>query len=105
VHYNNGDFHCGGFYTHNNNDKTTFVVAPEQAANNGFPCAAHQTLNTFPTRIPPQWIPGFIPNPIQQMRVRVQSNNWHQVQYNFCDTDCDNNPLNNNVGNPNCGNQ
>jgi len=102
VHYNAGDFHCGGFYTHNNatNDKTTYVVAPEQTIIGTNSCGRQMpagSLNHLP-------LPGLnILNVVPLIPVMWLSNTGHQVQYNFCDTDCDNVPLNL-PSNSNCGN-
>jgi len=98
VHFNAGDFHCGGFYSHTNNDKTTFVVAPEQAIHTGCGITDYVTVaqGTNPTPTP---------FPLIQINAFVNFNPWHQIQYNFCITDCDDTPLNNNINNPNCGNQ
>jgi hypothetical protein len=101
VHYRNGDFYCGGFYTHTNGDKTTFVLAPKLAANNGLPCVQKRSLYTD---LLPQITLYSLD--IIQMPVTVISNPLlHQVQGHFCDTDCDDAPLNDNINNPNCGNQ
>jgi len=97
VHYHNGDFHCGGYYYDpDNNDITTLVVAPQQAIVNGAACNI-ETRQDSPISLP---LPTLTPLPITQMTVSVLSNPWHQRQYRFCSTDCDNTPL---VPN-NCGN-
>ena len=99
VHSWNGDFHCGGFYNYSNNNKTTFTVKPAQAIGDG--CAIENTTtlkfnpNTLPTQIDPL--------PITGITISVNSHSWHQKQYNFCMTDCDDTPLNNSANN-NCGN-
>ena len=97
VHYNNGDFHCGGFYTHTNNNKTTFVTAPEQAINNTT-CGGSTSLYPFFSEI--------MGNPfsVVQMTVSTISIQWRDTKYNFCDTDCDNANINA-PDNADCGNR
>jgi hypothetical protein len=101
VHYNPNDqkFHCGGFYTHNNanNDKTTFVVAPEQAViNNCGGAVQGNILQIFQQ-------PNLISLPSMWVPIKGHSNKWHQVQGNFCPADCDDTPLYL-PSNSNCGN-
>jgi len=98
VHFTSGDFHCGGFYNHHNNNKSTFVVAPEQAV--------HQNCGLIlPVDIEYYGTPWLNILPITPMNVKVQPNKWLERKYNFCDTDCDDAPLNDNTSNPKCGNQ
>ena len=100
VHYHAGDFHCGGFYNYNNNDKTTFVAAPQQAINMTN-CGTASYLTVAQTI-------NITTSPLTVMMWTLQPANynlWHQVQYNFCfPADCDDAPLNDPT-NSNCGNQ
>ena len=61
-------------------------------------CGIEKTLNfssnTLPTKIDPL--------PITGITISVNSHLWHQKQYNFCMTDCDDADFNN-ISN-NCGN-
>jgi hypothetical protein len=105
VHYNPNDdhFHCGGYYYHpNNNDITTLVVSPEQLLTAPAVCYVEQgqqpASNLGYVVQPPSNSPQTI-----QMTIKVNSYPWHEVQYNFCDVDCDNSKLPTNPT-PNCGN-
>ena len=100
VHFNSNDneFHCGGFYNHHNNNKTTFVVAPEQAILTN--CGTMlQIVGEPESRFSNSRLS------IIQMTVIVKPNTWHEIQYEFCDTDCEDKVLDNNINNINCGNQ
>ena len=103
VHYHNGNFHCGGYYTHDNanNDKTTFVAAPERMISN--PPALSDCAWIMQLEINPLPLPQITPFSPTQMTVRVNFNTWHQIKGDFCTTDCDDTPLylpaNNNCGN------
>jgi hypothetical protein len=96
VHFNAGDFHCGGFYSHTNNNKATFVTAPEQAIKN----LCGQTCISVPSSHFP---PPLNPLSVIPISVTVNYNLWHNKKYNFCDTDCNDAPLNA-ASNANCGN-
>ena len=100
VHYQNGDFHCGGFYfDQNNNNKTTLVVSPEQVfvAANPF-CSNVWQGQQDPWQYTLLLTTSFLP--LRQIPVSMQSNTGIDVPGSFCHTDCDNSPL---VPN-NCGN-
>jgi len=100
VHYNDTTFHCGGFYSHESSNKTTFVVAPEAVSN--ISCHTNEMPLDFPANLP---LPRIIVFPVTSMNVSVKPNPWFETRYNFCDTNCDDTPLNNNLNNNSCGNQ
>jgi hypothetical protein len=93
------DFRCAGFYNHDNNNRATFNVKPAGTPHGG--CSTQNSLN-MPTSIS---LSGQIDRlPVTEKNVEVKSHSWYEKQYNFCDTDCDDTPLNN-AANNNCGNQ
>ena len=97
VYFTNSGFHCGGFYNHDNNNKTTFVIEPMQAvANCGL--LLQTSINNL------LQFPQLVFLPVMQINVPVVPITWNETQYNFCNTDCDDTPLSLPANN-NCGNQ
>lgn len=106
VHFNQNDgrFHCGGFYNHDNRNKTTFVASYPPFSSTQPPVSYNCNEMMLAPEITQLQSPLPHSLPIIAIDVIGMNNPWYEKQYNFCDTDCDETPLNI-PSNSNCGNQ